>query len=100
MKNTLNKFYGKYLLFDGVRAFPPRVEEGYLRPYESHVRVLIQLLYNVVDDVFRFPLEVLLKGLQPPGVIVGVRHDDHLEIQGTCFEEKTNTSKATNALYG
>lgn len=62
-----------------MRPLPPSVEEGYLRPYEGHIRVLVQLLDHIIDNVLRLPLEVLFEGLEPAGVIVRVRNDDYLK---------------------
>lgn len=67
-----------YLLFDGMRPFPPSVQKRYLRPNEGHVRKLVKFVHNVVDDVLCLPFEVLLEGLQPSRVIVRMRYHNYL----------------------
>nr|CAD7423116.1 unnamed protein product [Timema monikensis] len=59
--------------------FPPLREERDLRPYEGHVTEVLQLVNHVIEDVASLVVVVALVCLQPTGVIVRMRHQNHLQ---------------------
>lgn len=63
---------------------PPQLQEADLAPDERHVVILGHLGDGQVQDLPRIRLEVVDEGLQPPGVIMRVRHHHNL------VGEKTN----------
>ena len=68
----------KFLYLDGVvQLVPPHGEVDGLRPDERHVGVLGQLVHHVVQDGLGLVGVVLVHCLQPAGVVVGVRHQNH-----------------------
>jgi len=55
-----------------MRLIPPELQETDLRPDERHVRVLLHLCDQQIEDLSRIRLEVVGEGLQPARIVVGM----------------------------
>ena len=62
-----------------ARLLPPAREEGRLDVDEPAVRVGCQVLHDRVDGKKNLLLEVLVDGHLPPGIVVAVRHEVHVD---------------------
>lgn len=73
---------GKLLLLLPRGVTPPPLQVRHLLPYEFPAGILGEGFDDGVEDVARLAVVVLLDGVDPAGVVVGVGRDEDLELLG------------------